>query len=295
MSGPGLQRFESASSGSYSDTYCRIVGQPTPQEPLPSVAEPDTSCDEAIAQAVAEEIAPAPPRADTSLDAALALQVHADEVDRLCGHEPPGVSVAAELDRLVRSALSGSRLCQLVPRLNPVPSSALGGYGVSRDRDRLLHRLAFYGLCEKEVQGDGNCQFRALSDQLYRSPDHHGAVRARICQHLAARPDRYSGYVTEPYGPYVAGMARPGTWGDHVTLQAAADAWGIKIFVITSFLENCIISIDPEREDPAFAHRALHLSFWAEVHYNSVYPASEKARWSPRSLLPRPLRNIIPG
>ncbi|KIZ04258.1 hypothetical protein MNEG_3697 [Monoraphidium neglectum] len=106
-------------------------------------------------------------------------------------------------------------------------------------------------------------------------------------------PGRYSGYVTEPYGPYIAGMARLGTWGDHVTLQAAADAWGIKIFVITSFLENCVIAIDPVQENPAFVARALHLSFWAEVHYNSVYPAGEKARRSPRDLLPRGLRGVL--
>jgi hypothetical protein len=50
-------------------------------------------------------------------------------------------------------------------------------------------------------------------------------VRARVCQQLHMHPGRYSGYVTEPYGPYIAGMARLGTWGDHVTLQAAG-GWG---------------------------------------------------------------------
>ena len=61
-----MERGESTSSiGSYVDTYCRLVGQPTPQEhlpelagtapPLPAVGEaPDTSCDFAIAKAIAE-------------------------------------------------------------------------------------------------------------------------------------------------------------------------------------------------------------------------------------------------
>lgn len=126
---------------------------------------------------------------------------------------------------------------QLVPRLNPIPSSALTGFGTSRDRDRLLHRLALYGLCEREVRGDGNCQFRALSDQLYRSPDHHLAVRAKIVQRLRTAPERYMEYVVDmTYGDYVASMARPGTWGDHVTLQAAgAQAVRVRVAVSCAF------------------------------------------------------------
>ena len=46
--------------------------------------------------------------------------------------------------------------------LPPDPTSALP------DRQRLEVRLDRYGLVERIVKGDGNCQFRALSDQLYR-------------------------------------------------------------------------------------------------------------------------------
>lgn len=35
--------------------------------------------------------------------------------------------------------------------------------------------------------------------------------------------------------------------------------------MVTSFLENCVIAIKPQVENPAYASRALHLSFWAEV------------------------------
>jgi hypothetical protein len=54
---------------------------------------------------------------------------------------------------------------------------------------------------------------------------------------------------------------------------------------VTSFLDNCVISIEPEEENPAFGSRALHLSFWAEFHYNSVHPAAERLQASPRTLL----------
>lgn len=40
-------------------------------------------------------------------------------------------------------------------------------------------------------------------------------------------------------------MSKLGTWGDHITLQAAADAFHVGINIITSFLENCVITISP--------------------------------------------------
>lgn len=46
-------------------------------------------------------------------------------------------------------------------------------------------------------------------------------------------------------------MSKLGTWGDHITLQAAADAFHVGINIITSFLDNCVISISPTVDDRA--------------------------------------------
>ena len=45
---------------------------------------------------------------------------------------------------------------QVIPRLNPL-SAPTDSY-VNADRERLLLRLDMYGLEERQVQGDGNCQ-----------------------------------------------------------------------------------------------------------------------------------------
>lgn len=44
-------------------------------------------------------------------------------------------------------------------------------------------------------------------------------MRAAVVATLRSRPQQYAGYVLGPYDEYCASMARPGTWGDHVTLQ----------------------------------------------------------------------------
>ncbi|KHG29033.1 OTU domain-containing [Gossypium arboreum] len=74
--------------------------------------------------------------------------------------------------------------------------------------------------------------------------------------------------------------SRTSEWGDHLTLQAAADWYGVKIFILTSFKDTCYIEILPHYQK---SERIIFLSFWAEVHYNSIYPEGElpkkKKKW----------------
>ncbi|WVZ61365.1 hypothetical protein U9M48_011257 [Paspalum notatum var. saurae] len=136
-------------------------------------------------------------------------------------------------------------------------------------------RLVLYGLVELKVNGDGNCQFRALSDQFYRTPEHHRFVRQQVLKQvsiLESHPEIYAGYVPMDYKEYLKKMSKSGEWGDHVTLQAAADSYGVKVFILTSFKDTCYIEILPAVEK---SRRVICLSFWAEVHYNSIYPEGE--------------------
>lgn len=106
-------------------------------------------------------------------------------------------------------------------------------------------------------------QFRSLSDQLYGTEDQHAAVRASIVAQLRADASRYSCYVVgDSFEQYLKDMTQQGTWGDHVTLQAAADALGMRITVITSYQECAILAIEPAQKR---SERMLYLSFWAEV------------------------------
>ncbi|KAJ3678604.1 hypothetical protein LUZ60_002407 [Juncus effusus] len=174
-----------------------------------------------------------------------------------------------ELDGVV-----GKRLNQMVPVphvpriINNIPTVD----EAMTDHERLLERLKLYDLVELKVQGDGNCQFRALSDQFYRTPEHHAFVRDQIVNQLKLQPEIYKGYVPMGYDDYIKKMSKSGEWGDHVTLQAAADSYGVKIFILTSFKDTCYIEILPVVEK---SKRIIFLSFWAEVHYNSIYPEAE--------------------
>ncbi|XP_026395220.1 OTU domain-containing protein DDB_G0284757-like isoform X2 [Papaver somniferum] len=99
------------------------------------------------------------------------------------------------------------------------------------DHERLAERLSKYGLAELQIEGDGNCQFRALADQLFRNPDHHKHVRKQVVKQFEA-----------------------------------------KICLLTSFRDTCFIEIVPNDKTPS---RELWLSFWSEVHYNSLYASGD--------------------
>lgn len=93
-------------------------------------------------------------------------------------------------------------------------------------------------------------------------------MRKEVVKQLKDNRALYEGYVPMKYKHYYKKMAKSGEWGDHVTLKAAADKFAAKICLLTSFRDTCFIEIVPQYQTPA---RELWLSFWSEVHYNSLY------------------------
>ncbi|XLU47040.1 hypothetical protein S245_041854, partial [Arachis hypogaea] len=200
-------------------------------------------------------------------------------------HEVTGYSLEQTdkypFDDEIEKRLSQMDPIRHVPRINgEIPSID----EATSDHQRLLDRLQLFDFVEHQVQGDGNCQFRALSDQLYNTPDHHDLVRQEVVNQLRSHREIYEGYVPMEYGAYLEKMSKSGEWGDHVTLQAAADSYCVRIFVMTSFKDTCCIEIVPHFEKQK---GVIFLSFWAEVHYNSIYPQGDipsiesrrKKRW----------------
>ncbi|KAK1373080.1 hypothetical protein POM88_029273 [Heracleum sosnowskyi] len=120
------------------------------------------------------------------------------------------------------------------------------------------------------------CLFRALSDQFYRSPEHHKFVRRQIIAQLKLHPDLYEGYVPMAYGDYLKKMSKNGEWGDHITLQAASDS-----------VLNCM-----GRQRKSIARKALpsegSATFIQDTH-KSVEAHSESIKPSMN------LNNCVPG
>ncbi|PHT36786.1 hypothetical protein CQW23_24486 [Capsicum baccatum] len=109
--------------------------------------------------------------------------------------------------------------------------------------------------------------------RLMESSEHHKFVREQVVTQLGSHKELYEGYVPMDYDEYVKKMTKCGEWGDHVTLQAAADLYGVQIFIITSFKDACYIEILPQLRYKS--NKIFLLSFQAELHYNSIYPQGQ--------------------
>ncbi|CAK9325330.1 unnamed protein product [Citrullus colocynthis] len=189
--------------------------------------------------------------------------------------------ILAEEENLKFENKLGKRLSHLdsIPHTPRVNGEIPNVNDATLDHERLSGRLVTYGLAELQMEGDGNCQFRALADQLFRNPDYHKHVRKAVIKQLKKFRKLYEGYVPMKYKTYLKKMKKSGEWGDHVTLQAAADRFGAKICLVTSFRDTCYIEILPKDNSP---NKELWLSFWCEVHYNSLYASGDLPTRTPR-------------
>nr|ODO02809.1 hypothetical protein L204_01550 [Cryptococcus depauperatus CBS 7855] len=96
------------------------------------------------------------------------------------------------------------------------------------------------GLTLRDVQGDGNCLFRCLSDQLYGTEKHHLEMRKLVCDYLYLHKDTMQGFVVpfmregEEYDGYVERMRQSKQFGSHIEIQAAARIFKRDIRVVMS-------------------------------------------------------------
>lgn len=189
--------------------------------------------------------------------------------------------ILAEEEKLVNDRRLGKRLSHLdsIPHTPRINGEIPDVNDATLDHERLSERLSTYDLAELHIEGDGNCQFRALADQLFRNPDYHKHVRKEVVKQLKHHKKLYESYVPMKYRSYVKKMKKLGEWGDHVTLQAAADRFEAKICLLTSFRDTCFIEIVPKNKSPT---KELWLSFWSEVHYNSLYGSGDIPTRAPK-------------
>lgn len=95
----------------------------------------------------------------------------------------------------------------------------------------------------------------------------------------------------DAFSEYCASMRMPGTWGDELTLRAAADLLKAKVYVITSEPENWLLQYDPPEPDPASkkapagsAERCLFVTYISPIHYNTIEHDTSAFVQSPAAL-----------
>eukprot|EP00796_Vickermania_ingenoplastis_P007594 gene7594-5355_t len=155
---------------------------------------------------------------------------------------------AAEEERRIKQARakSGGKTTSSDANLTRVQVVRVG---IQRIKDRLKDLK----LVIRRVKNDGNCQFRALSQQLLGTEECHDIVRYHVVSYMKrVRKEQFDCFFesTEAADRYFQRLSKLGSWGDELTLRGASDSLFINIYVISSEEQNFVIVYRPREDSP---------------------------------------------
>jgi hypothetical protein len=133
-----------------------------------------------------------------------------------------------------------------------------------------------------QIVGDGNCQFRAVADQLYGDEKDHELAREVAVSWLAENENFEVApgihlvdfmYDQPSWDSYCDEMRHEGSWGDELKLIAMAEHFKVRFWILSS--SNCAdeqatIVIEPRQ---GRVRKNVYLLHWLERgHYDSLTP-----------------------
>ncbi|KUJ16522.1 OTU-domain-containing protein [Mollisia scopiformis] len=158
--------------------------------------------------------------------------------------------------------------------------------------------LAGLGLKTTSIRGDGNCLFRALSEQIYGDQTRNSEIRAKVVQYMKANPGDFKPFISVETGggfrrnpkrknaaagdltgpseserdqaweDYLVRMARNGEYGDNLEIRAFTEAYTVDVRVYCMPASSYIIRCGQELATGEYRQIA-HIALYSE-HYSSI-------------------------
>nr|XP_037282372.1 OTU domain-containing protein 3-like isoform X2 [Rhipicephalus microplus] len=128
-------------------------------------------------------------------------------------------------------------------------------------------QLKAMGLTLREIQGDGNCLFRALNDQLEGHTRNHLKYRFETVQYMKEHRNDFEPFVEDdvPFDQHLHNLGQPGTYAGNDAIVAFAK---LRELVIVIHQLNTPLWQVKGTDKPNATE--LHLSYHNGDHYNSV-------------------------
>ena len=144
-------------------------------------------------------------------------------------------------------------------------------------------QLASLHLRLQHIEGDGNCLFRSIADQVEGVEANHARYRQLACTHIAQHSELYAPFIDggdggkagEGLKPYVTRMSRAGEWGGNMELVALARALRRDVVVHQLGAPRLVIDGSAKGNSSGGRVGALHLSYHDNEHYSSVRRADD--------------------
>lgn len=145
--------------------------------------------------------------------------------------------------------------------------------------------LKSIGLYATTIQGDGNCLFRSLADQLYGKDDLKLAmvIRQSVVDYMKKHSEYfeifYSSEWDESWEAYIDRMSRSSVYGGNLELAAFASAYQLNVVVYQADLRYVITPIDESKGEKRVELEVdqggerpekVHIAYHTWEHYSSV-------------------------
>ncbi|KAL8440455.1 hypothetical protein Efla_005597 [Eimeria flavescens] len=114
-----------------------------------------------------------------------------------------------------------------------------GSSGNSSSHDDAISKMVAH-MVTRECEGDGNCLYRAFSDQLYGSQEHHLFLRKLAVEVMRRCQATFEAFVDESEGPFDRWLQTKrtyGEWADYREMHALLLLFGAPIFVFDEHLQ----------------------------------------------------------
>ena len=164
------------------------------------------------------------------------------------------------------------------PISSPVPQKSQKHFSW----DALDDELKPHGLKSYETGAQGNCQYHVIAFLLnqYGIGKSHTLVRQEVCDEMTIHSELYREFVPTTngedagtsYAAFVNRQSMDGEWGEHVTLQAACNVYGLTLKMFCP--HECTVHFKPNTWSTNTSP-CMHgnIAFLPEIHYRATVNA----------------------
>lgn len=130
--------------------------------------------------------------------------------------------------------------------------------------------LGSLGLYAAPTKGDGNCLFRALSDQVYGDDSHHFSIRQRVIEYVKDNAEHFAAFVGEfgeTFDQYASRLVQDGVYGGHIEIVGFADSFKMPVVI---YQAETLYVVAPQSTPKSELAGSAHVAYHTWEHYSSV-------------------------
>jgi len=227
----------------------------------------------------------------TNLQAVAVSNIDANNSNMTADHEPVGMSLSPPNNGMLVTRYSNNNS-------RHDNQNMIDNHENNKNIEELFDkRMKLYGMTIVDVEGDGNCLFRAVSHQLYNNESHHLELRHLCVEHMRRHTKRFEIYCTSKFEDHLKRMALPCVWADYLEIRALEEIIDRLFYIyspdsteVKDSSGEFVVNSEPKPMNINYSEQPLlqdvtpiKLSYHGRSHYNSVVDSRLSLPLSPRN------------